>query len=162
MAFMLILLLITTNSCAQEILKLEEGQSPGKGKLDQLDWLTGYWKGAGLGGTCDEIWMPAIDNSMAGIFRYAKDGKVQFTEYLHIEEQGESLSVKLKHFNRDLSPWEEKDKWAEFKLVKIEGQTAYFDGLTYHRDEDVLIFRASIKSNDKSRVEEIRFERIKI
>jgi hypothetical protein len=77
-------------------------------------------------------------------------------------EQGESLSIKLKHFNRDLSPWEEKDKWVEFKLIKIEGQTAWFSGLTYHREGDILIIKLSLKSKEKSWVEEFRFEKIQI
>ena len=151
---------IISSSPAQEVLKLEEGQIPGKGTLDQMDWLTGYWKGTGLGGNCDEIWMPAIDNSMAGVFRFANNGKIQFTEYMFIEELGESLSLKLKHFNRDLSPWEEKDKWVEFKLVKIEGQTAYFNGLTYQRKDNVLTIKLSLKSKDKSSVEEFQFEKV--
>ncbi|WP_373497445.1 DUF6265 family protein [Aquiflexum sp.] len=145
---------------AQEVLKLEEGQTPGAGRLEQMDWLTGYWKGNGLGGECDEIWMPAIDNSMAGVFRFANEGEIQFTEYMVIEQQGESLAIKLKHFNRDLSPWEAKEDWVEFKLVKIEGQTAYFHGLTYHREEDTLIIRLSLKSKDKTWVEEFQFEKV--
>lgn len=145
---------------AQEVLKLEEDQSPGIGTLDQLDWLVGYWKGTGLGGECDEIWMPASDNIMAGIFRFASEGKIQFSEYMAIEQQGEGLTLRLKHFNRDLSPWEEKEKWVEFKLVKIEGQTAYFNGLTYHRSGHTLTISLSLKSKDKSWVEEFRFEKV--
>ncbi|SMD43845.1 hypothetical protein SAMN00777080_2457 [Aquiflexum balticum DSM 16537] len=145
---------------AQEVLKLEDGHLPGNGKLEQIDWLTGYWKGTGLGGECDEIWMPGIDNSMAGVFRFVNDSKIQFTEYMVIEEQGESLAIKLKHFNRDLSPWEEKDNWVEFKLIKIEGHTAYFDGLTYHRQENILTISLSLSSKDKFWVEKFRFEKV--
>lgn len=159
-----ILLLFLLNSIvhshAQEVLKLEEGQIPGKGTLDQMEWLTGYWKGTGLGGDCDEIWMPPTDNTMVGIFRFSKEGIVQFTEYMIIEQLGESLSIKLKHFNRDLSPWEEKDKWVEFKLVKIEDQSAYFNGLTYYRNGDILTISLSLKSNDKSWVEHFKFEKL--
>jgi len=151
---------IISFSHAQEVLNLEEGQMPGIGKLEQMDWLTGYWKGTGLGGDCDEIWMPATDNSMAGVFRFTNGGTIQFTEYMFIEQLGESLSIKLKHFNRDLSPWEEKDKWVEFKLVKIEGQTAYFNGLTYHRNKDELTISLTLKSKDKSWVEEFKFEKV--
>ena len=52
---------------------------------------------------------------------------------LIIEEEG-SLSVQLKHFNADLSGWEEKDKHISFPLVKLTAKAAYFEGLTYLRD----------------------------
>jgi hypothetical protein len=65
----------------------------------------------------------------------------------------------LKHFNRDLSPWEDKDRWLEFRLVKIDGQTAYFNGLTYHRDGDALIVKLAMRTRDGSRIETFQFTR---
>mgnify|MGYP001462191733 CR=1 FL=1 len=153
-------LLLALASHAQEVLKLTDGQSPGTGSLAQLDWLEGYWKGTGLGGDCDEIWMPATDNSMAGIFRFAMDGQIVFTEYMVIEAQGESLTLRLKHFNRDLSPWEEKDHWTEFKLVKTEGQTAWFHGLTYHREGNELTIFLSLKSDGVASIEKFSFVKV--
>jgi hypothetical protein len=153
-----IIFLAVTHICmAQDVMQLFEGESPGKGTLEELHWLTGYWKRTGLGGYSDEIWMPAVDNSMSGIFRFVKDGVIGFTEYLVIQEIDESLVLRLKHYNRDLSPWEEKDKWVEFKLIKIEEQTAWFNGLTYHRHGDELIIKLTVKSGERSWIEEFRF-----
>lgn len=139
---------------SQNVLKLGSDEMPGNGSLTELSWLTGYWKGTGLGGECDEMWIPQQDNSMAGIFRYSREGVLVFSEYMIIEEIGESLSLKLKHFNRDLSPWEEKDEWIEFKLIKIEGETAWFDGLTYHRDQNKLTIWLSLNYGEEERIEE--------
>ena len=124
---------------AQEVIRLEKGQQPGKATLSQIDWLTGYWVGTGLGGDCEELWMPAIDSGMHGVFRFTKAKALQFTEYMVIEARNETLTVRLKHFGRGVNPWEEKDKWVEFPLVKVEGQTVWFNGLTYARRGDELI-----------------------
>lgn len=157
-----LLFCIPTTLFTQEVLRLEGDQSPGKGKLEQLTWLEGYWQGEWHGEYCDEIWMPATDISMSGIFRMKNEGLINFTEYMVIEEKEESLSVKLKHFSRDLSPWEEKDKWIEFKLVKIEDQTAYFNGLTYHRENDQLTIKLMMKSRNSTRIETISLKKVTI
>lgn len=151
------LLYASTFLVGQEVLKLNEGEQSAKATLSEMDWLVGYWKGEGFGGECDEIWMPPTDNTIQGIFRYAKEGKINFTEYMVIEEKDSTLALKLKHFSKDLSAWEEKEKWITFNLVKIEGQTAYFDGLTYHREGDVLTIKLKLTSNEKTWIEEFKF-----
>lgn len=37
-----------------------------------------------------------------------------FSEYMQIAPDGDSLIVRLKHFNADLTGWEEKDKTVNF------------------------------------------------
>ncbi|MEX1192691.1 MAG: DUF6265 family protein [Brumimicrobium sp.] len=146
------------NSQAQEVLKLDKDDTlKRKGSITQLEWLEGYWEGEGFGGQCDEIWMPAIDNSMLGIFRFSMDDTLNFSEFIVIEEIDSSLTVKLKHFSRDLTPWEEKDEWTKFKLIKIEDQTAWFNGLTYHRSGNKLIIKLAFKTGEKSTIEEFVF-----
>ena len=152
-------ILFTIPSIAQEVLTLNDGEGPGKASLDQINWLVGYWKGTGLGGDCEELWLPAADNSMTGVFRFQSSGKINFTEYMFIEESGESLTVRLKHFGRDLTPWEEKEKWIEFKLVKLENQTAYFHGITYQRKNDQLYIWLNIKNNQKTWIEEFKLQK---
>jgi hypothetical protein len=160
--FIAIWTLLSATCTAQEVMKLNAEDTPGKGTLDQLHWLAGYWTGTGFGGECDEIWMPASDNSMQGIFRFAKNGQINFTEYMVIEEADSTLTVRLKHFARDLSPWEDKEKWVEFKLVKAEGTTAWFNGLTYHREGNELSIYLSLRSENKSRIEEFHFRRTEL
>ena len=145
---------------SQEVMKLSKDQPVGKGSLDQLSWLEGYWQGSGFGGTCDEVWMPAMDNTMSGIFRYSKNDTLKFKEYLVIEEIDSSLVLKLKHFNRDLTPWEEKDEWTVFELIKIDEQTAYFNGLTYQRRNNELIIMLRLSSEGEKYIEKFTFNKL--
>lgn len=152
-------LFLATFSSAQEVLRLQEGEASPPATLEDLRWLVGHWVGTGLGGTCDELWLPPMDNTMAGIFRLSHEGTLRFSEYMMVEQRDGTLKIRLKHFNRDLSPWEEKDKWVEFKLVKLADQTAYFQGLTYQRTGDSLVIKLSLKSAAGPKIEEFRFTR---
>lgn len=148
---------------AQDVLELKDGITPQKTDISKLSWLVGNWKGKGLGGDCDELWMPAVDNSMQGIFRFYENSKLQFTEYMNvIQESDSTLSVKLKHFNADLSPWEEKDKWTTFKLIKTEGKTAYFSGMTYQRIKNKLVIKLRMHNKEKVWIEEFEFYKTKL
>lgn len=162
LTFLLSILIISTAAFSQEVLTLDSTTIKQKHQLSELAWLTELWTGEGLGGTCDEVWMPQMDNAMQGIFRYSKDGKVVFTEYMIIEQLDSNISLKLKHFSKDLTPWEEKDKWITFELIKIEGTTAYFNGLTYSRKEDELTIKLNLHSGDKKWVEEFTFKKTEL
>ena len=76
-------------------------------KLNNLTWLAGYWSGEKWDGTIDEIWSPASGNSMIGMFRFVKEGKISFTELCYIVEENDSVNLKLKHFDYDLHGWED-------------------------------------------------------
>ncbi len=144
---------------SQEVLTLNEGESPAKANLSQFEWLTGYWTGTGLGGVCEELWLPHSDNSMHGIFKMSKDGEVQFSEYMILVEEAGTVTLKLKHFSRDLTPWEEKEKWVEFRLVKLEGETAFFSGLTYMRSGNDLSVSLRMRAKGKTWTEKFSFSK---
>ena len=153
-----LLLCVTQSLFAQDVLTLQKGEKPGLGKITELSWLAGYYTGTGFGGNCDELWSPVLDNSMHGIFRYASNDSVQFSEYMIMEASEGTLNLKLKHFGRDLSPWEEKDIWTTFELIKIEGTIAYFNGITYAKNNDVLTIKLLLHDGEKSWVEEFVFK----
>src|SRR5688572_6683587 len=113
---------------------------PGQAALGDLSWLVGHWAGDGLGGTCEEVWVPPLAGSkeMMGMFRYVKDGKTQFTEHFVLAEDNGSLTLKLRHFDGAFKGWEEKDKHVAFKLIKAEKGAAYFGGLTFRKTADGL------------------------
>jgi len=110
----------------------EEGAQPARAALEQVEWLIGQWKGTGIGGApALESWLPAAGRTMVGIFiQQGEDGEVRFTEHLHLIEEEGSLVLRLKHFNADLTGWEEKDDMVTFRLAEIEPCAAYFHGLT--------------------------------
>jgi len=47
--------------------------------------------------------MPAINEYRIGTFRFWSEGKLIFSEFMNIVQEGETFSPKLKHFNADLS-----------------------------------------------------------
>lgn len=115
--------------------RLGEAKSP-PATLDQIAWLAGHWIGEGLGGFSEELWSPPAGGAMMGSYRLLKDGAPVFYEFLLLVEENGTLILKLKHFNPDLTGWEEKADFVDFPLVAIEGDTAHFDGLTYERQSD--------------------------
>lgn len=94
--------------------------------LDDVAWFTGNWKGHIKGELIEESWSAVENNSLMGMFRWFRDGKVWFYEFLLIETDGDELVMRLKHFNPRLVGWEEKESAVEFVLTRLEGREAVF------------------------------------
>ena len=138
----------------------KEGFESPPATLDQLDWLVGQWSGEGIdGATAIESWLPEIGGTMVGTFvQETANGEVMFTEHMYITAQDGSLALKLKHFNADLTGWEEKDDMITFRLVAIEPCAAYFNGLTLRCDgQDGLVAAVRMQSGGELG---FRFERM--
>lgn len=122
--------------------------------IEDVAWIQGYWKGEAFGGISEEVWTPPLGGSMNCIYKSVVDGKVNFYEMLSIMEENGSLVLKLKHFNPDMTGWEEKNKTIDFPLVKIESKKAYFSGFTFERvDADHLNVYVIFKDKDGNRKE---------
>ena len=86
---------------------------------------------------------------MAGHFIQTRGDGIWFFEIITIVETGGSLEYRLKHFNADLTGWEEKNEVQRFPLVAVEGDAWYFDGLTIRRDgPDGMIGAVRIEQSD--------------
>ncbi|WP_339752784.1 DUF6265 family protein [Algoriphagus aquimarinus] len=101
--------------------------------------------------------MPAVDGSMIGTFRFWSEGKLVFSEFMHIVQEGETFSLKLKHFNADLSPWEEKEEWTTFRLVEVGENTVYFHGLTMKREGDEITLWLALTEGGVRTIEELKY-----
>jgi hypothetical protein len=117
-------------------LKLDDKAAMPRASISNIQWMAGHWVGTGLGGITEEIWSPPNGGAMMGVFRAVKDGKVTLYEMCLFVEEKDSLVLKLKHFNRDLTGWEEKAVVREFPLVKITENAAYFSGITFRKNKD--------------------------
>lgn len=155
--FSFFLFLTISHTALSQVKQLSPEDTPGKGKVEDLHWMVGYWTGPGLGGECEEVWMPAVDGHMVGTFRFWQDGKLVFSEFMNLVQENESVSMKLKHFGADLTGWEEKEEWTEFKLIELQPNLAYFDGLTIQRNGDEMVFSLIITQNGKSTIEELKY-----
>jgi hypothetical protein len=144
----IVLLLLVTGSSifGQHTIKLT-GSSP-SASLDQVSWISGHWHGEAFGGVVEEVWTEPLGNSMMGSFKLVVDGQVSFYEICIIREIGETILFQLKHFNGDLTGWEEKGETVDFPLVKVEKDKVYFDQFTIERiSNDEMHFYVVI-SND--------------
>jgi hypothetical protein len=129
----ILLFCISVGCNAQNTLVLAEGSQSPKASLEDVSWISGHWKGEAFGGITEEIWSPPLGDSMMFVFKLVSEGKVQFYEIGHIQQIGETLILQLKHFHGSLKGWEEKDDTVDFKLVKLEGNRAYFEGFTIEK-----------------------------
>jgi hypothetical protein len=124
-----------------------DGERP-DAEISDVAWIAGSWGGEALGGFAEEIWSSPRAGTMMGMFRMVKDGGLGFYEMLCISEEGGSLVLKLKHFNADLTGWEEKDETVDFPLVKLGVNEACFDGMTFRRSGDELQVFVASKGKD--------------
>ena len=101
--------------------------------INDYSWLTGSWIGDGFGGTSEEIWSPPNKGTMMGMYRHHnKDGELVFYEFMLLDESG----MKIKHFNADMSAWEDTEKFINFEMVEYSADMIILKGLTFERKSD--------------------------
>ena len=154
--------LFTADGWAQE--KLTEhtfARSPGThgppAQVKDMAWLAGHWVGEALGGAVEEIWSPPLGGAMMGMFRLVKGGETAFYELMTILPEDGSLVLRLKHFNADLTGWEEKDDTVDFPLVAIVDGTFRFDGLSFHPEGDDRVTVYLAMHGKEGAVQEVDF-----
>lgn len=118
---------------AQETRVGEAGFDSPPATLGDAAWLVGQWSGTGIGGAeAHESWLVPSGDTMVGTFvQETAEGGILFTEHMYLMEQDGSLLVKLKHFNPDMTGWEDKDGMVTFRLLATEPCALYFHALTY-------------------------------
>lgn len=102
--------------------------------IASASWLVGRWSGEGLGGQIDEAWSPAAGGQMTGHFRLVRDGRPVFYEFLVLEEHAGGLRLRVKHFNPDMTGWEEKDRSVDFAFVSASPGELVFRSLRIKRE----------------------------
>ena len=157
LAIGLTFLLAAVASAQPETKTLDPDLGSPEAKTEDVAWLEGHWSGEALGGIAEEIWSPAKAHTMMGVFRFIDGDSIGFYEIFIISEENGSLVLRLKHFNADLTGWEEKDEMVTFPLVELGPEVAYFDGLTYRRvAENKLQVFVKMKSGEGA-TEELGF-----
>lgn len=130
----------------------------GINKIEKISWMCGYWSGEQWGGIVEEVWAPAQGNSLIGMFRFVKEGKIVFSELCYIVEENDSLNMKLKHFDYGLHGWEEKDQTIDFAFEKLNENEIIFKGLTYKLlDDNTMRGTVLIKNKKTGEVKEEEF-----
>ena len=119
-----------------------EEPASAKDRLAQLAWFKGHWATTADGNPLEEYWSAPLADSMVGAFRWFKEGKLWMTEFLNITVEGDDVIFRLKHFDRKMVGWEEKDKAINMKLTHVASDEAVFEEtvekeklrITYQRD----------------------------
>jgi hypothetical protein len=117
-------------------------------RIQDFAWLAGRWSGPGMGGVTDQWVLEPADGQMAGMFRFVKDGKLVFTQHFAYAEAGDTVELRLRHFNPDFTSWEEKAQMVRFPLQSFGKNEARFGAVSYRRDGDRLTATVQMKSKD--------------
>ncbi|MEL6486883.1 MAG: DUF6265 family protein [Pseudomonadota bacterium] len=143
---------------------MPEGSESPPASADQLDWLVGDWAGPGVRGhRATETWTAPYGGTMVGTFvQTNEDGSIRFTEHMYIRPVGDSLEIAIKHFNPDLTGWEEKNEAERYQLVAIEECAAFFDTFTIRCDDKAdpakgIVIAVAVGEDDGGKTRELVF-----
>ena len=135
--------------------------------LTKLSWLAGRWVDDSGGNLSEETWTAPSGDSILGSWRLVVKGQIKLSEILTIQEENQTLVLRLRHFDAKLVGREEKDKPLELTLAGWNEREARFEGpgsdgtglaLTYrHPDADTLACTVEIHGKK----EEFTFKRAK-
>ena len=118
-------------------------------QFDKLSWLTGCWKGTGLGGEVEECWVRSADEKMTSVFQMTRDGQLQFTEIVMIGEFDGVFAMRVKHFDTAFTQWEsDKGTGVSFPFVEMGEHYIQFEGLRYELIDGFCHVTLDMKSGD--------------
>lgn len=142
------------------------------GDFDNLDFMTGHWRGEVSGGVVEEWWSPAAGGAKIAAFRWARDEATDVIELVIVSEEAEGVFLRFKHFNADYSTWE-ADEPNVYPLVSAkDGRTEFRrltpnedvpDALIYERKGEGLVFRGADNPEVESHPDDLAlaFERVR-
>jgi hypothetical protein len=106
--------------------------APAKATVDQLSWVAGAWTGTLGERTVEQHWSAPLAGSIIAMYRSIQANKPTLYELLAIEEEGDGVVLRIKHFapGPGLVGQEAKEESQNNRLVKIEDRVAVFEGGT--------------------------------
>ena len=132
--------------------------------LSDLGFISGLWQAEWAGGLGEEHWSTSSGDSMVGTFRFVKDGKARFYEFMLIEQTADGPVLRLKHFNPGLIGWEEKAQVYSYPLIEYRQTIAVFERgdkksrLTFNRtSKETLSVLLEQTADEKKSSEEFKF-----
>ena len=143
----------------EHTLRLAPGQASPPATIADAAFLVGHWSGEGLGGRFEEVWTAPQKGAMVGMYRGLKaDGAPSFYELLTIRETAGSIEVRLKHFNPDMTGWEEKAQFVSMPFVGKRDGVVHFDGMAFQvTGPDAITCYLAIENKKDGSVREATF-----
>ncbi|TVQ58935.1 MAG: hypothetical protein EA379_12350 [Phycisphaerales bacterium] len=130
--------------------------------LDDFAWLAGSWMNESERTTTEEHWTDVRGGTMLGMFRLTVAGTARMHELILLEQDGDDVVMRLRHFGAGMRAWE--DAPIVFRLTEAAAGVYLFTQedapttLEYRRtDEGSLVVTLS-KQNDEGAVQRTRFE----
>jgi hypothetical protein len=72
--------------------------------IKQLAWMTGSWEGPIGPNTLEENWSRPLDGSISALVRSRGEGKTSMIELIVIEEENDSIVLRLQQWNPGFTP----------------------------------------------------------
>jgi len=89
-----------------------------KTNVKDLSWMTGAWAGpAGPGMTLEENWIMPVDGSIASLVRMTGNGSTSMVELIVIEEENDSLTLRIKQWDPGFKPRTPEPQVMELKSM---------------------------------------------
>ena len=110
----LAIVLIFTLGCGGEVYRVEK-----ESELQKLDWLLGTWQRESKDQVLYETWRRVSNHTLEGDSYAVADRDTVFTEFLRIEQFGDSIFYPAKISDNEYS--------VPFKLVSLAGSSVVFE-----------------------------------
>ena len=137
-----------SQALANETRTAVSGEPRPAAEVSELSWLAGAWSGDGISGPAREVYSPPAGGVIVGHFIQQRGDDVGFYELITVRPDGNSITYCLRHFNADLTAWEEKNEVQCFPLIARERNAWYFNGLTVRRKgNDEMIVAVSVATS---------------
>jgi len=116
--------------------------------LASLNWMAGTWQNTTDPQGAQERWVVAPHNVLMGSAWEFPKSKAGYAEIMAIKQDGNTISMLLRHFDGGLSrAWEERDAPMVFTASSCDRYSVIFDGqgahvgehLTYRRSGSALL-----------------------
>ena len=92
-----------------------------KASIDRLSWVAGAWTGTLGERTIEQHWSAPLGGTIVAMYRSILNNKTTLYELLAMEQDGDGVSLRIKHFapGPGLVGQEAKDESANHALVKL-------------------------------------------
>lgn len=165
-AFVLVGLVLATAVAPGGAAQAPPGPVPAR--IADVAWMAGHWRGEIEGAVSEEVWAAPEGDTMIGMWRLVlPGGKARVLELLLLREDGEGVTLYLRHFDPQLVAREEKDRPLALRLVRRGEREAAFEGpavaayggsvrIEYRRPSEDLLVSVLERAGKR---EEFRFTR---
>jgi hypothetical protein len=104
--------------------------TPTRARVQDLAWIAGAWTGTLGDRTIEQHWSAPLGNSIVAMYRSVRNNEAQLYELLAIEQEGDGVVLRIKHFSPGpgLAGREAKDESINHTLVSLGDRTAVFQG----------------------------------